>query len=621
MIKINTIKDKVLEYIDVILFLLIVPYKITVFAGKVTGNAYNRQITLFPAIASVIAIGAIAFAFKNKHRTRILFAIDIIVSSFLIADTVYYRYYKDVISLGAMRSGLLLGGVKDSVGSLIKVKDFLYLLDVVIFIPLLRLYRRVKRNEHKLVVRIASFVLILLLGVSLDSISIYKLNEEQPRLITTMVNRIYLTNVLGDLNFHILDVYNVCKNTLDRTKKLDASTETNIKQVLSSNVSAKSGKLSGIGKGKNLIVIQVEALQQFAIGSKINGQEVTPNLNKWLKQCMYFDNYYYQVSAGNTSDAEFMSNNSLYPAASGAAYYMYDNNQYNSLAKILEGQGYYTAALHGNREGFWNRNVMYKAEDFKDFFGEHSFTIDEKVGLGLSDKSFLQQSMNKIKSFKQPFYSFLITLSSHYPFDDVKGYGDFNVGEYEGTILGNYLKGIHYTDAQLGMFLDMLQKEGYMNNSIIALYGDHNAMQKNSFGDLSKFVGAQSQTDLNWSLLQKVPLMIHFPQDANKGINHTYGGQVDLLPTLANIFSFKSEYMLGKDLNNPRDQMVMFRDGSFTDGKAFYISSSDKYYDISIGKEVSPTQALKDEKQKTMDTLEYSDDILNHNLIGKFQNQ
>lgn len=618
MITKTTLKNKVLEYLDVILFLLIVPYKISIFAGKVTGNAYNQGITLYPAIASVVVVGAIAFAFKNKHRTRILYTINIIVSSFLIADTVYYRYYKDVISLGAMRSGLLLGGVKDSVGSLIKPYDFLYLVDIFIFIPLLRLYRKVERKEYKLKFRLAAFALVLLIGISLDSVSIIKLSNEQPRLITTMVNRIYLTNVLGDLNFHILDVYNVCKNSIDKHKKLDAAKETSIKQVLSSNVTKQAGKLTGVAKGKNLIVIQVEALQQFAIGSKINGQEVTPNLNKWLKQCEYFDNYFYQVSAGNTSDAEFLSNNSLYPAASGAAYYMYDNNDYNSLAKVLEGQGYYTAALHANREGFWNRNVMYKAEDFNNFYGEHSYTIDEKVGLGLSDKSFLQQAMTKIKTFKQPFYSFVITLSSHYPFDDVKGYGDFNVGDFEGNILGNYLKGIHYTDAQLGMFLDMLQKEGYMDNSIVVLYGDHNAMQKNNFNDLCKFLGTQDTSELNWSLLQKVPLYIHFPGDANKGVNHTYGGQVDLFPTLANMFSLTNQYMLGKDLNNPRDGMVMFRNGSFTDGKTYYISSSDKYYDILTGTQVIQTQQLKDEKQKTLDTLEDSDDILNHNLIGKF---
>ena len=151
------------------------------------------------------------------------------------------------------------------------------------------------------------------------------------------------------------------------------------------------------------------------------------------------------------------------------------------LAKNMTLLGYYTAALHGYKEGFWNRSVMYKAESFDDFYGESSYNIDDNVGMGLSDKSFLNQSLTKLKNFKQPYFSFLITLSSHYPYDDAKDYGKygkFDAGEYANTFMGNYLEGIHYTDAQLGMFLDELQKEGILDNSIIVLYGDHFAIPK-----------------------------------------------------------------------------------------------------------------------------------------------
>jgi len=64
----------------------------------------------------------------------------------------------------------------------------------------------------------------------------------------------------------------------------------------------------------------MEALQHFVINSKMNGREITPNLNKLVKESLYFDNIYVQVAGGNTSDAEFMTNTSLYPAKEGAAY-------------------------------------------------------------------------------------------------------------------------------------------------------------------------------------------------------------------------------------------------------------------------------------------------------------
>lgn len=402
---------------------------------------------------------------------------------------------------------------------------------------------------------------------------------------------------------------------INNTKKIPEDRKNEIVTFLSNKNESKEINFTGVGSGKNLIVIQVEALQQFVINNKVNGEEITPNLNKWINKSMYFDNYFYQVAAGNTSDAEFMSNNSLYPAASGSAYYQYTGNTLNSLPKLLKDNGYTTAAFHGYIEGFWNRNVMYNTEGFDNFYGEHSFKLDDKVGLGLSDKSFFNQSIDKIKQLKSPFYSFMVTLSSHFPYDDVSGYGDFNVGNYENTLLGNYLKGIHYTDAQLGMFLDKLQKEGILDNSIVVIYGDHNAIPKDNIQQLYEFEGVKNTTDLQWYQYQKVPMIIHFPKDEYKGVNHTYSGQMDLYPTLANLFNLSNKYMFGKDILNTSEEKVVFRNGSFTDGKIFYVSWTNTYYDIKSGKIISETPELKIMKENALKQLKYSDDILNHNLI------
>ena len=250
---------------------------------------------------------------------------------------------------------------------------------------------------------------------------------------------------MGVLNYHVLDLYDFSSSSI-KNRNISNQRINEIKAFFNNKHAKILGNLSGEGVGKNLIVIQVEVLQQFTINSKINGNEITPSL--------YFDNYFYQVASGTTSDAEFMSMNSLYPAESGAAYYRYVGDTLQSPPKLFNNKGYFTAALHGYAEGFWNRQLMYKTEGFNKFYGEHSYNINETVGLGLSDKSFLNQSIQKIRTFKQPYYAFLITLSSHFPFNDTKGYGNFDVGSYENTLLGDYLKGIHYTDAPLGNFLD-----------------------------------------------------------------------------------------------------------------------------------------------------------------------
>ncbi|WDU84411.1 LTA synthase family protein [Caloramator sp. Dgby_cultured_2] len=143
------------------------------------------------------------------------------------------------------------------------------------------------------------------------------------------------------------------------------------------------------------MVVQLEAFQGFVLERKINGQELTPNLNKLAKDSLVFENYYYQTAWGGTSDAEFLSNVSLLPARDGSVYYQYAGNKYDALPKELKGIGYFTAVMHANRPGFWNRTNMYRALGFDKYESEKDFNIDEIQGMGLSDKSFLNRQLKK----------------------------------------------------------------------------------------------------------------------------------------------------------------------------------------------------------------------------------
>ncbi|AJA48334.1 lipoteichoic acid synthase 2 [Clostridium pasteurianum DSM 525 = ATCC 6013] len=623
--KSEKIKQFFIKNLDIIYFIVILSIKSFNFNKFISPVYFNYFYIGAATISAVGVFASIALLFKNNTRTRLLYIFNIVLSVLIIVDTVYYRYFKDLMSLGVVRNGFLLGGVGASVKELIKPTDFLYLLDIFILIPFLRFYKKVPRIQLKFIKRFAIFLIVFAIFVAVDAKKIHDLDKEQPRLISTMFNRLYLAQVLGPINFHILDTYNVTSTAVSNMQKLPEERQNEIKTYLENKNSntTTTANLKGAGNGKNLIVIQVEALQEFVINKKLDGQEITPNLNRWINKSLYFNNYFYQVAAGNTSDAEFLSNNSLYPAASGAAYYMYSGDTLNSMAKEFKEKDYYTAALHGYREGFWNRNVMYKSEKFDDFYGQRAYNINENVGLGLSDKSFLNQSFDKIKSFSQPFFAFTITLSSHYPYDDVNGYdkgttNKFNSGKYENTLLGDYLKGIHYTDEQLGMFLDKLESSGMMDNSIVVLYGDHYAIPKNSMPLLYDFEGIKNPTDLDWFELQKVPMLIHFPKDEHKGINSLYTGQIDLFPTIANLYNLSNKYMLGKDMLNSSTGDVNFRSGSFTDGNAFYVSWTNTYYDVKTKKVIPSTPALEAKKETTLTELQYSDDILNHNLLKKF---
>ena len=173
-------------------------------------------------------------------------------------------------------------------------------------------------------------------------------------------------------------------------------------------------RYAGVGKGMNLVVIQVESMQNFVLNTEYNGQEVTPYLNQLLKEdTLYFNHYFTNMGKGNTSDAEFSTQTGLYPVIEGASYDMYVDNSFNALPELMAEKGYYTSAAIGDDKDFYNRATVYPRLGFDQFYNEENLDMDEISGLGLSDKSLFRQMAQNLSQQEAPFYSFIITLTNH----------------------------------------------------------------------------------------------------------------------------------------------------------------------------------------------------------------
>src|SRR5699024_2322036 len=105
----------------------------------------------------------------------------------------------------------------------------------------------------------------------------------------------------------------------------------------------------------------VEALQNFVVDHFYDGQEITPNINKLLKEegSLYFSNYYQLTGMGNTSDSEFVTQNSLYPSLKESSYVLHEDKTFYGLPWILRDEGYTSWVFHGYKPEFWNRDKAY----------------------------------------------------------------------------------------------------------------------------------------------------------------------------------------------------------------------------------------------------------------------
>ena len=141
-----------------------------------------------------------------------------------------------------------------------------------------------------------------------------------------------------------------------------------VEEVLTDFAAQEEYGKSEMGKGKNIIVIHAESIQNFLLDTQFNGEYVTPNLRKLANEGLYFSNFYAQESVGTSSDTEFTFNTSLMPANSGTVFISYWDREYVTIPKLLKEKGYYTFSMHGNNCTFWNRNNAHKSFGYDNFY-------------------------------------------------------------------------------------------------------------------------------------------------------------------------------------------------------------------------------------------------------------
>lgn len=479
-----------------------------------------------------------------------LSAINIGTSIIYITQVTYYKYFNDIFSLFNINQAKQLNKVFDSIITRLGFETF-FILDIFL-IPFF-LYKIRNSVARTLPDRLATFCLLLSVGIYCNIGFIA--NSD---FVNSLFSRYVLAYNFGIINYQIHDFISFTANKFTKDT-LKSSEVLFVQQQLAQKDNVTNlNNYTGIGKGHNVIAIQVESLQSFVIEKKFNGQEVTPNLNRLINTGIIFRNIFDQTSAGNSSDAMFLSNCSLYPAAKGTIAFHYSQNTFDSLAKILSEQGYTTMVLHAYYKDFWNFEALDKSLGFQQRHYQDDYTIDNVIGWGLSDFSFFSQSLNKIKTLRTPFYVAMRTLTTHDPFDVVTSKIDnFQLGPFKSKQIGNYIKSMHYVDSAIGKFLQDLSTAGLLKNTVIIVYGDHRARLPEKELPLIDV--------LDQNEIQKVPVIISNSQWKINTSDDTIGGLIDLAPTISNILGidYSDKVFFGNDLASQKNGYVIFRDGTF----------------------------------------------------------
>lgn len=586
-------------------------------------------IVLINPLGTTLLLFGLAFYFKrSRFFYPVLMGIDIANTLLLYLNVIYYREFTDFMTIATMTGYSKVNqGLSGSSLALTNLHDVFYWLDIVVIL-LLMLFRKIKFDPRAFSHRLAfAFTSVSLVVCGLN---LMVAEMDRPQLLGRTFDRVYIVKYLGLDAFTGYDLVK-SEHVSQMRKSATKSQLKTVEKFTKEHYAAPNKKLFGIAKGRNVIVIHLESFQQFLIDKKINGQEVTPFLNSlYHGQDTYaFSNFFNQVGQGKTSDAENMLETSTYGLSQGSLFATLGNdNTFQAAPAILKQRaGYTSAVFHGNVASFWNRNNVYKNLGYQYFFDASYFDTsgDKATGYGLKDKLLFADSIKYLQHLQQPFYVKYLTVTNHFPFDldDEDKDSNFTTTNSGSSTVDNYFVTAHYLDQSLQEFFSYLDKTGLAKKSIIMIYGDHYGISNSENKNLASVLGknADDWTDFDNVQMQRVPLMFVIPgSGGHGGIYSTYGGEIDVLPTLLHLLgiSTKRYIQFGTDLfSSQHDQVVALRNQDFVTPK--YTSISGKIYLNSTGKLAKLTKQekkqLRADQKKVSEELALSDSLNEKNLL------
>lgn len=547
------------------------------------------------AASLLVLLSLLELVVPSKAKGIVYWIFNVLCSLIFFASAVYFQHFNTVPTYTALSELKQVGGIKDSVQSTIQTANYLFFADIVVVTLVWiagRLMGRKPSMSAPLRKRWPAVVGVVALCATAWFIA-------KDRGIT---NEVLQAEHLGFFNYQVAaglkakeEAVAVASGNIKDTVKKIESKEAMFKYQ---DDPQAQPKLFGAAKGKNVIVIQMEAFQNFPVHLSLNGQELTPVLNGLSKDGFYFSRVFQQIGQGNTSDAEFMSNTSIYPTAAVAMSTGYGDRVLPSMPRLLEKRNYESATFHVNDVKFWDRDKLYPALKFTHYYDKPYYKNDHFNEFGASDEELYKfgiQTLSKLHREKKPFYAQFVTVSSHFPFNVPEDRMKIGIPDaLKGTQLGNYLAAVNYTDYAIGTLIDQLKQNGMWDDTVLVIYGDHFGLQPqdNDPAMISQALGIKYDPRVTRF---NIPLLIRVPGVQGQEVKQV-GGQVDIMPTLANLLgiSLKEENFtaFGHDLLNIDHNIV---------GSRYYLPTGSFFNDDIL---YVPGKTFEDGSATDLDTLE-----------------
>lgn len=500
----------------------------------------------------------LVLAAPGRLRPTIAFILAALTATLLFADLLYMQLLGSIVPIQALIASHQVGDIGGSITALSDPADRWLAAPALAGLILALLWPRVPQARSPRAATVTIALAPLPFAVAMAAAMTGPLGS---RVFSEQHN----VGRFGVIGAHAFDALRTARERLFRNE-LPPTQKAAIAGWLARRTPPPADPNAGIARGKNLLLIQAEALQGWVPGSHFNGQPITPFLDQLQRRSLTYTNLADETAQGMTSDAEYAVLNSQLPLGQGAVAFLRPHNNFLTLAHALADAGYSTLSAHPFKKGFWNRSVVHPRYGFQRSLFAEELGPGPVVGWGLADDAFFSRMLPELLASPKPFFAFLVTLSLHHPYDHFPaGLKRLQLGRLEGTALGNYLHGVHHLDRSLAALFQNLADAGLAEDTVVAIYGDHDSRLPLE-PELLALAGLTTWSPAAPLRLDRIAGLVALPGGQVHGEVSAVGGHIDLAPTLLHYLGVSAPRSFAGSVLLPGQKQPGF--AAFADGSA-----------------------------------------------------
>lgn len=517
----------------------------TTFASFSFFETYATKIIATLALAGVYALTRCRWA-----QIVVMALLDVL----LVANLMYFRTYYSAIPASSYLEAGNLADFKASVTDSLRWADIVLPLITIATAVMAFRYKTTKRQPLTAVLKwwaapLAGFAL-LLTGVNLCKGGFHK-----------SLRSVRQSAYLCSADAPIFSVFGcIWYDITDAAEPITPEKQAEIERWLASQPKHQPAD-SVTEKRSNLLIVFAESLESWVLEKKVNGKEITPCLNRLLKEksTLYAPNVLTQVKGGRSIDAQLMICSGLLPLMSGTYSSLYYDNTFYTIQKAMRGLKHSRSYLLTiDKVSTWNQGAVARSFGTDTIISYHDFKMTEAFGTHkrIGDASFFQQCREKIERGEvwkpgESVYMQFVTYSGHAPFKLPDHLRTITFPASIPEKAADYMTTAHYTDKAIGDFVAYLKTLPQYKETIVVIVGDHEglASYRQELVGNPACRGLVSDKQLTPFIVLNSPVGMRYDK---------FMGQIDIYPTLLNLMQLDAYrwHGLGQSILDPRSRAL-----------------------------------------------------------------